>query len=76
MGFDCSWYEVMDDPGCPKYGGLVHGDLLEAVYYDYPFDDGEGDENSIVETANDHCCHCKNAMISTPVSKYLDVSNQ
>ena len=69
----------MDDPGCSKYGGLVYDlvDLVEEVfYYDYPFDDGEGDENSIVGTANDHCCHCKNAMISTPVSKYLDVSNQ
>jgi len=19
-GYDCVWYEVMDDPGCPQYG--------------------------------------------------------
>jgi hypothetical protein len=22
QGYDCSWYEVMDDPGCPQYGDL------------------------------------------------------
>jgi hypothetical protein len=21
-GYDCVWYEVMDDPGCPRYGNL------------------------------------------------------
>ncbi len=61
----------MDDPGCPKYGDLYG--FREGFYYSFDDDEGEGDENPIVGTANDHCCHCKNAMISTPVSKYLDV---
>ena len=27
MGYDCSWYEVMDDPGCPKVGNDHGGDM-------------------------------------------------
>ena len=61
----------MDDPGCPKYGDL-YGVEEDPFSYYYSFDD---DENSIFGTANDHCCHCENGMINTPVSvsKYLDV---
>eukprot|EP00956_Cyclotella_meneghiniana_P010120 scaffold13973_cov43-Cyclotella_meneghiniana.AAC.3 len=26
-GYDCRWYEVMDDPGCPRYGDRGPGDM-------------------------------------------------
>jgi len=30
IGYDCSWYEVMDDPGCPKYGNRTAHDSSTA----------------------------------------------
>ena len=39
-GYDCSWYEVMDDPGCPKYGNetahdnsTAQGSAKDNCYY-------------------------------------------
>jgi hypothetical protein len=29
-GYDCSWYEVVDDPGCPKHGNMLAGDFSTA----------------------------------------------
>ncbi|KAL7492378.1 hypothetical protein ACHAWT_003902, partial [Skeletonema menzelii] len=43
-GYNCGWYEVMDNPGCPRYGN---------------------DDDDYYGTANDHCCHCKSAIVST-----------
>eukprot|EP00986_Skeletonema_menzelii_P012483 scaffold6896_cov82-Skeletonema_menzelii.AAC.1 len=54
-GYNCGWYEVMDDPGCPRYGHI----LEEGAYYaDWYYEGYQG-------TANDHCCHCKSAIVST-----------
>ena len=42
-GYDCSWYELMDDPGCQKYG-------YKFANYTDIYGDHEG-------VANDNCCH-------------------
>eukprot|EP00956_Cyclotella_meneghiniana_P002688 scaffold3165_cov62-Cyclotella_meneghiniana.AAC.10 len=55
-GYDCPWYEVMDDPGCPRYGDGNHT---------YGFD-------SVWGEANDNCCHCKNAIVHIVVSESVD----
>eukprot|EP00984_Skeletonema_dohrnii_P014363 scaffold6018_cov94-Skeletonema_dohrnii-CCMP3373.AAC.3 len=47
-GYDCVWYEVMDDPGCPQYGDLYK------------------EKNPPKGLANENCCYCKNAIVSTP----------
>jgi hypothetical protein len=33
-GYDCSWYEVMDVPGCPQYGDLYVGENIFGVAND------------------------------------------
>eukprot|EP00956_Cyclotella_meneghiniana_P002690 scaffold3165_cov62-Cyclotella_meneghiniana.AAC.12 len=53
-GYDCLWYEVMDDPGCPKYGDGNHKNY--DGYYDYYYFDHE------MGVAKDNCCHCKNTI--------------
>jgi hypothetical protein len=55
-GYDCSWYEAMDDPGCPQYG-----DLRSEVTW-LPCVTSTG-------VANDNCCYCQNAVVSTLVSE-------
>ncbi|KAL7425653.1 hypothetical protein ACHAXM_000107, partial [Skeletonema potamos] len=46
LGYDCVWYEVLDDPGCPKYGNLSADELDIATM-------SEG-------SAKDNCCYCQN----------------
>jgi hypothetical protein len=51
-GYDCSWYKVMDVPGCPQWGNFQTAHNSSTA---------EG-------TANDNCCYCKNDVVSTVVS--------
>ncbi|KAK1738746.1 hypothetical protein QTG54_010776 [Skeletonema marinoi] len=53
--FPCSWYEEHDATGCPIYGDSFPWKFKDGVIHE-PFGDG---------TANQNCCHCKNA-VPTP----------
>eukprot|EP00956_Cyclotella_meneghiniana_P014863 scaffold22454_cov58-Cyclotella_meneghiniana.AAC.5 len=74
-GWDCSWYEVMDDPGCPKYGDGNHLDYDDDDFDYYVDDNSVDDDDYDVEmgVANDNCCHCKNAITHSVVSVPVDV---
>ena len=55
-GYDCSWYELMDDPGCQKYG-----------YKFANYTDMYGDHKGV---GNDNCCLWKNTLAYIVVSEY------